>query len=231
VAFLRDGEPNGRVARTTLPPALALLVLAAAGFTALYLGVVGTGPTPVDAAALQQSVQLRGAGRTMFAVVLTNVGSTVSMAVLALLVGVWSYRRGRTADAVLAIGAMASGAVLLRGLKLLFDRQRPPELTRLIGETTESFPSGHATMAMVVIGTLVVLAWAGRGPLGRAVMVAAATLWIGAVGLTRVYLGVHWFTDVLAGWLVGATWLTACAVAWMCWARRGTPVVPRSTSR
>lgn len=199
---------------------LSVLLLGVAAFAALYVAAATTGPTPADAAALQGSLALRTADLTTVAVELTNVGSTVSMAVLALLVGGWLLVRRRVSDAVLVVGAMVGGAVLFRGLKLLIDRQRPPELTRLVAETNESLPSGHATMSMVVIGTLVVLAWAGRGPRGRIVMVAAAALWVGAVGLTRIYLGVHWFTDVVAGWLVGATWLAVCVVAWSWWARR-----------
>jgi undecaprenyl-diphosphatase len=78
-------------------------------------------------------------------------------------------------------------------------------------------------MATVVVGALVVLAWAGRGRLGRALLLVGAVAWVGAVGATRVYLGVHWFSDVLAGWLVGGAWLALCAAAWSRWRAR-TPV-------
>ncbi|MGH8965104.1 MAG: phosphatase PAP2 family protein, partial [Actinomycetes bacterium] len=54
----------------------------------------------------------------------------------------------------------------------------------------------------------------------RAVLVAVAALWVGAVGFTRIYLGVHWFSDVLAGWLVGAAWLAACVALWTWWRSR-----------
>ena len=85
---------------------------------------------------------------------------------------------------------------------------------RLVTETNESLPSGHATMSMVVVGTIVVLAWAGRSALARAAMVVVAAAWVGAVGATRVYLGVHWISDVLAGWAVGAAWLAVCVTLW-----------------
>jgi undecaprenyl-diphosphatase len=121
---------------------------------------------------------------------------------------------------VLAVGAMAGASLVFRLLKVFFDRARPPLADRLVAETNESLPSGHATMSTVVVGTIVVLAWAGRGVLARAAMVAAAAAWIGAVGATRVYLGVHWVSDVLAGWAVGAAWLALCVTAWLRWRDR-----------
>jgi undecaprenyl-diphosphatase len=51
-------------------------------------------------------------------------------------------------------------------------------------------------------------------------LVVAAAVWIGAVGATRVYLGVHWFSDVLAGWAVGAAWLALCVTVWLRWRAR-----------
>jgi len=199
---------------------LSVLLPGVAAFAMLYVAAGAVGPTPVDAAALQESLVLRTAGLTAFAVVLTNIGSTVSMAVLAVLVGGWLLVQRRVADAVLVVGAMAGSAALFSGLKNLIDRQRPPEATRLVTETNESLPSGHAAMSIVVIGTLVLLAWPSCSTLARAAMVAGAALWVGAVGATRIYLGVHWFTDVVAGWLVGATWLAVCVAAWSWWVQR-----------
>lgn len=205
---------------------LLLVVLGAAAAASLWIGAAAMGPTVPDVAALDESLMARTADVTVAAVTVTEVGSTLSMGVLAVLVAGWLLARRRFADAVFVLGAAAGGAALFRGLKSLFDRARPPELDRLVTVTNESLPSGHATMSTVVIGSLVVLAWGGRSVAGRVAMVSIAALWVGAVGATRVYLGVHWFTDVVAGWLVGATWLAMCAIAWSWWARRLPAAAP-----
>jgi undecaprenyl-diphosphatase len=199
------------------------LLLAVLAGLAVWGAVVGAGPARLDGTALREALDVRTPGLDEAAVAITEVGSTVVMALLAAVVGLWSWTRGRRADAVFVVGAMAGGVLLFRGIKIVLDRARPPAAVQVVRETNESLPSGHATMATVVIGAVVVLAWAGRSRLGRALMLAGAVLWIGAVGSTRIYLGVHWFSDVLAGWLVGGAWLALCAAAWSRWRAR-TPV-------
>ena len=197
--------------------AVALVVLAVVAVWAAFSGV---GPARLDGAALAESIEERTPVRTSLAIAVTTLGSTVAMALLAVAVGAWCWWRGRRADAVLAVGAMAGASLVFRLLKVLLDRSRPPAADRLVVETNESLPSGHATMSFVVVGTVVVLAWAGRGALGRVAMLVVAAAWIGAVGATRVYLGVHWVSDVLAGWAVGAAWLALCVILWLRWRAR-----------
>ena len=156
----------------------------------------------------------------MLAVLVTTLGSTAAMALLAVAVGAWCWALGRRADAVLVVGAMAGASLVFTVLKNILNRSRPPVDGRLVDVTNESLPSGHATMSFVVTGTIVVLAWAGRSALARVALVVAAAAWIGAVGATRVYLGVHWFSDVLAGWAVGAAWLALCVTVWLRWRAR-----------
>jgi membrane-associated phospholipid phosphatase len=197
--------------------AVALVALAV---TAVWAAFSGVGPARLDSAALAESIEERTPVRTSLAILVTTLGSTVAMALLAVAVGAWCWWRGRRADAVLAVGAMAGASLVFRLLKVVLDRARPPAAERLVAETNESLPSGHATMSVVVVGTIVVLAWAGRSALARAAMVVAAAAWIGAVGATRVYLGVHWVSDVLAGWAVGAAWLALCVTLWLRWRAR-----------
>ncbi len=203
----------GRVAAL----AVGLAVLAGA---AVWAALSGVGPAGLDEVGLNESIEDRTPGLTTVAVVVTTLGSTVAMALLAVAVGAWCWWRGRRVDAALAVGAMAGASLVFRLLKVLLDRARPPVADRLVPETNESLPSGHATMSMVVVGTIVVLAWAGRSALARAAMVVAAAAWVGAVGATRVYLGVHWVSDVLAGWAVGAAWLAVCVAVWTRWRAR-----------
>lgn len=187
----------------------------------LLTAATGTGPATADQAVLDWFVGVRGAALTTAAVLVTNVGSTLAMAVLAILVGGGLWWRGRRAGAVYVVFTMAGGAAVFRLLKLFFDRPRPPPVYHLVIETNESLPSGHATMSVVVVGSLLVLGWAGSAALTRTASVLVALLWVAAVGITRIYLGVHWQSDVLAGWALGAAWLAACTTVWLVWCRHG----------
>ncbi len=116
--------------------------------------------------------------------------------------------RRRNRRAVGRLWAAYLGAVALYALaKPLVHRPRPP-LADLIGAASGvSFPSGHATQAIAVWGMLAVIASAGRSPRTRAALLAAAGFVVLLVGASRIYLGAHWLTDVLAGYALGAAWL------------------------
>jgi undecaprenyl-diphosphatase len=118
-------------------------------------------------------------------------------------------RQGRSA--LLLIAAVAGGQVLSHLTKGLFARPRPELVSHEAYVHTASFPSGHSMMAAVVYLTLaVMLARATpKRPL-KAYYVGLATLLTVAVGVSRVYLGVHWPSDVLAGWMIGAAWALLC---------------------
>ncbi|ODU00697.1 MAG: hypothetical protein ABS81_22750 [Pseudonocardia sp. SCN 72-86] len=209
-----------RSSPTRLPLVLGIVVavlLAVVAGWLLHFGATGTGPADADATLLTDVLAVRGPGLTAAAVTVTTIGSTAAMAILAAAMCVVSWLRGRRADALFVAAAAIGGSAVFRLLKSLFDRSRPPAATRLVDETNESLPSGHATMSVVVVGALVVLLWPARGTPARAALVAAAALWVVAVGATRIYLGVHWFSDVLAGWFVGATWLAVCVLARRSW--------------
>jgi undecaprenyl-diphosphatase len=129
---------------------------------------------------------------------------------------------GRQRSMLLLLVAVGGGQLLSILFKLGFDRPRPDLVPHGTLVYTASFPSGHAMMAAVTyltLGAMLARVQPSRA-LKAYVLALAATVAI-AVGISRVYLGVHWPTDVLAGWTAGAAWALACwsVARWL--ARRG----------
>jgi undecaprenyl-diphosphatase len=115
----------------------------------------------------------------------------------------WLLWRGRTRHALLLAALLLSERLLVTLLKLLFARARPDPAGHLDFTYTLSFPSGHATNAMTLgLGAALLLA-PGKG---RGLPLALGLLFAFLVGATRPLLGVHWPSDVLGGWALGALW-------------------------
>lgn len=125
-----------------------------------------------------------------------------------------SMRRAAVYVAVASVGAI----LLATALKQSFDRPRPDLVPHGAMVYTSSFPSGHSTMAAAVYLTLGMVAsrFVPRRRL-KVLLIGVAMLVTAAVGASRVYLGVHWPSDVLGGWAVGASWALVCwcAAIWL----------------
>lgn len=104
--------------------------------------------------------------------------------------------------------ALLGVTVLSDAVKHLVGRTRPPVELRMLGVGGFAFPSGHTIKAMVVWGAAALLLGAMARGRARTAIHAIGALVIVGVGLSRLYLGVHWATDVVAGWALGAAWLT-----------------------
>jgi undecaprenyl-diphosphatase len=131
---------------------------------------------------------------------------------------------GRRVSALLFFGVVVGGWLLEMLLKIVYHRARPDLWPALGTEKTYSFPSGHATMATLFYGAAAALVLhVSRDRLLRGAALAAATAIILSVCYTRVYLGAHWLTDVVAGILVGLFWVVVCAT--------GTEYLARRTQR
>ncbi len=119
----------------------------------------------------------------------------------------------RWGAAIFASIGILGGMLISTTLKLIYSRPRPDLVTQLDIIHTKSFPSGHATITTCVVLTLAVMMMRLTDDRrGRAYILVMAIIYALLIGVTRVYLGVHWPTDVLAGWAIGTFW--AC----LCWA-------------
>lgn len=136
--------------------------------------------------------------------VITNLGGAIAMIIIsACIIGYFLYKKHWQSAAVILFGVGgAAGANLI--LKLLFQRDRPSLWTSMVVEHSYSFPSGHAMASSAFAVTMIVLSWRTRY---RWWVVAAAGLFTLLVGVSRMYFGVHYPTDILAGWCVGSAWV------------------------
>ena len=135
------------------------------------------------------------------AAALSWIGSPTVMVIIAIAAGVWFYRgRGRSKAGVI-VAAPAAGGLLAGGIKLLYGRARPAGAA-LFNERSFAFPSGHAaTSAAVMVTLCYVLARERIISWPVAIVIGGIVPFI--VGITRLYLDVHWTTDVVGGWTVG----------------------------
>jgi undecaprenyl-diphosphatase len=117
---------------------------------------------------------------------------------------------GRRREALWLAATFAGSSLLNAGLKLLFDRDRPDLVPHLTVISDTSFPSGHAMNAAAVYLTLgILLAETQPRRAQRVFLLGIAVLMVVLIGCSRVYLGVHWPSDVIAGWCVGSVWALA----------------------
>ncbi|KAB8161782.1 phosphatase PAP2 family protein [Streptomyces sp. 3MP-14] len=186
--------------------ALPLCAALAALLCAVVIAVVvagGNDPLGVDRAAHDWALRERTPGGEDVLTVITDSGTRVPAVVLAMTAGALVARNVWWLGAVTGGAALLVAQLLRYGLVLAIDRPRPPESHWAMHVNNPALPSGHATTsALVAIGLAVALWPHCRRPLTRALAVGVPALWAVAVGFSRVYLGVHWPTDVLAGWLL-----------------------------
>ena len=142
---------------------------------------------------------------------LTALGSPAVLAFTVLAVWGGLMLARQRGMAWLALGSAVGGQALALALKAVFSRDRPDAAFHATVAAGHSFPSSHAMMSAVVFLTLAaLLARLTPRTTLRAYALGMAALLSGAVGVSRVYLGVHWASDVAAGWAGGAAWALAC---------------------
>jgi undecaprenyl-diphosphatase len=157
----------------------------------------------------------------------TALGSFIVLTAAVLGAAAYLLAARRWRLALLLVSSAVCATLVSTVLKVATDRGRPDLVDHAVGTITASFPSGHAFLSAAILLTLAgLLSRASARDSQRRVILACAALLAVAVGLSRIYLGVHWPTDVLAGWLLGSAWAAGTLLA----ARRAEQVPARDQS-
>jgi membrane-associated phospholipid phosphatase len=224
VALGRRIEPQARFLYARLTPgglgleftslvavfAVALFVLV--GFASIVS--VDPGPTPGDETAFDVAADLQAAWVTDVAKVVTSFGSSTATLAVAALAAIGLAARRHWPEVAVLVVAVAILHLAVPILKDAIDRPRP--LGGMVETDGSSFPSGHATYAVIYPWLAVTVAVRLRPGMARASMlIAAGIVLAGAIGLSRVYLRVHFLSDVSAGWGLGVSAFALCAIGAM----------------
>jgi undecaprenyl-diphosphatase len=171
-------------------------------------------PIPPDLSLHRWSLAHRPGAARAAAAALTDTGFGVVPSVLALAAGALAGRgiRGRVLTAVAAALVLLVVQLLRFGLATAIGRARPPAAGWAVHVSGYAFPSGHTVTSATAAGLLIWALYRHDGGWPRAVAASLLAVWAAAVGLSRVYLGVHWPTDVVGGWLLTVVLLGLAAL-------------------
>ena len=203
-------------------PTLTLVALAAAGVAAHIVEELSEGDTFASDAAILLALRTPGdLARPIGPAWLLQ--SAIDMSALGGFTLLWLFGaagvgylvlRHRRAEAAWLAASLLGASLLDAGLKSFFHRARPQVVPHLAEVSTASFPSGHAMISAAAYLTLgLMLAEADPNPGRRAYLLAFACVLVLLIGCSRVYLGVHWPSDVVAGWCLGGLWALAVFAA------------------
>jgi undecaprenyl-diphosphatase len=152
-------------------------------------------------------------GWTTFFENVTRLGNVPFLAVVVAVACAILWRKRWFADLELLLLAAVGAEILTVGLKLGFQRDRPFFADPLATESTYSFPSGHASVSLAVYGTIGYIAARHLGSRrAQLAALAASAALVLLIGFSRLYLGVHYLSDVIAGFSLGLAWIALCVV-------------------
>lgn len=152
----------------------------------------------------------------------TSLGGTTVLALVTVATVGFMLLRRKWGGAIFVLVSVAGGTLISSALKAIFDRPRPDLVPHAVEVSSASFPSGHSMLAMVTYLTLgAVLAEVQTSQRVKIYILGWAVFLALIVGLSRIYLGVHWPTDVLAGWCIGSAWALLCGSVALWMQRRG----------
>jgi undecaprenyl-diphosphatase len=212
VAIARRTDP---ATATGLALSVAVIVIVV---TAVVVGVLlplarAEDMTPFDLGPAEWAAEQATAASTAYLRAVTWLGSTFVVVPLAVLVGVVEYRRRPAAALPLFLVLVVAGQwVVVNSIKWTVDRVRP-DIDPLAAFAGASFPSGHSATAAACYAAFALLIGRRRSIASKALLAGAAAGIAVGVAASRVLLGVHWFSDVLAGLAIGWGWFALCSIA------------------
>ncbi len=228
----RHAGPLGPYAPMILVLVLGGLTATGAGYLFVELaeevGLTTSAVYRLDQAAHAWFGQVRQPAMTILLGAATNVGGTAGLVPLVGLVAALLLARQERASAIFLVVTAGAGALLNLGLKMIFARSRPDLASAIAEAPWYSFPSGHAMSSFITYGALAHIMLRRAWPwTARSAGLAVAITMVVLVGLSRVYLGVHWVSDIAGGWSAGTVWLASAVTAFEMLLRlRGDKVVP-----
>jgi undecaprenyl-diphosphatase len=221
VARFTLGSPTGLALTLTVAIALALLEQVV---ELLVEAVSGSPVVSLDHRITNLVATMRSAELDQVMYAVTALGSLSVVAALAAAAILIALLARRWREALLLLLAVAASRLSVAGLQLLVARPRPPLADARIVQTGFSFPSSHAAIAATFYGAIAYLLI--RRPHHEALKIVAAVLaalLVLLIGVSRGYLGVHFPSDILAGWVVGALWLALLVIADLLWQAHVSP--------
>lgn len=214
------------VSRRLGPNPALVLTLVIGGILAVVLSFVAgqvydsvldkDGVAGFDRPLLDFALTLRSPGLDSALTAYTDIGGVIGMPILAVVIMTVLAIKRRSWTPVILITAAGVGSLLMTVAgKQIIGRVRPPLIDAVPPyEYSPSFPSGHTLNAIVIAGVVAYLLVLRRQSVhGRVLTIVVATVFAVSIGLSRVYLGHHWFTDVLAAWALGLAWLALVITA------------------
>ncbi len=152
---------------------------------------------------------------TPMVMAITSIGNAGSAWIISILIAIVIFCLGKKKESYFVVFSTAGAATLMNLIKAYVHRPRPELLNPLFIEPGFSFPSGHALVSTCLYGSLAILIWKQKWPLKlRVALCTIIAIMILLVGLSRVYLGVHYPSDVLAGFILGLAWLGICLIVY-----------------
>ncbi len=195
---------------------LAVAALAMWGFATIAEEVLEKETYAFDQSILLYLRSLHTPLRDRLMLGLTFLGEPNLLLILSVSLGIMLWVRKHRSEAT-TIAVTGAGAIALNLLlKTLFARARPQLWERTVDVRFYSFPSGHAMISMVIYGLLGYFL-GSRFPKQRWLIYSLTVVLVAAIGFSRLYLGVHWPTDVIAGYAAGLIWLMACIFSLEIW--------------